>query len=133
MSNEAIYHAVVGQSEATVRARLGTPLKTIKTADGGEKFIYEYYSKGSPTSLNKSKVTIDYSGDMANNEPHLNWQYSNVDTKTNAPEYATYQMAKSVLEVYLNSEGKCEKFQQNMTKNQLEEIYERFKKYIPEK
>ena len=133
MSNEAIQYAIVGQSKATVRSRLGMPSGTIKTPDGGEKLIYEFYSKGAPTNLNRSKVTVDVSGDMVNQEPHLNWQYSSIDTRTNAKKYTSYQMDKSVLEVFFNPEGECVGFYQNMTKNQLEQIYEGFKKYIPEK
>ncbi len=131
MTNEALYHAIAGQNEMTVRSRLGTPARTVQVPDGGKKLVYEFYSKGAPASLNKSKLTFSYSGDMADQDPHLKWQYSNVNTKTNAPEYTIYDEDTSVLEVFLNDEGQCVKFQQNMTKVQLEQFYKSFKKYIP--
>jgi len=54
---------------------LGMPTETQRTPDGGKKLIYELHSKGMVTNPNKSKLTFNYSGDMANQEPHLNWKY----------------------------------------------------------
>jgi len=131
MSNDAIYHAIVGQDETTVYKRLGMPARTIPTPDGGKKMIYEYQNRGMFTTPNKSRLTFTYSGEMANQEPHLNWKYSSVNTETNAPKYTVYQEDTSLLEVFLNNEGQCVRFQHNMTKRQLEQFYERFNKYTP--
>jgi len=131
MSNEAIHHAIVGQNEMVVHSRLGLPVRTIQTPDGGKKLIYELHSKGMFTTPYKSRLTFDYSGDMANQEPHLNWRYSNINTETNKDEYTIYQEDTSFLEVFLNNEGHCVRFQHNMTRSQLEQLYERFKQYIP--
>ena len=132
LSNEAIYHAVVGQNENIIYNRLGMPTETQRTPDGGKKLIYELHSKGMVSNPNKSKLTFNYSGDMANQAPHLNWKYSTINTKTNDPKYKIYPVDKSFLELFLNKDGKCVRFQQNMTKPQLEQFYKRFKKYIPE-
>ena len=131
MTSEALYYAIVGQDEITVRNRLGAPTRTVKVSDGGKKLVYEFYSKGAPASMNKSKLTFNYAGDIANQDPHFNWQYSSVNTDANASEYTIYGEEASVLEVFLNNEGQCVRFQQNMTKSQLKQLYEGFKKYIP--
>lgn len=68
---------------------------------------------------------------MSNYEPHLNWQYSSVNTDTNRPELTIYDENTSVLEVFLNNEGQCVRFQQNITRYQLKQLYESFKKYLP--
>jgi hypothetical protein len=132
LSNEAIYHAVVGQDEHIIFNRLGMPTETQRTPDGGKKLIYELHSKGMVSNPNKSKLTFNRSGDMANQDPHLNWKYSTVNTETNDPKYKIYQIDKSFLELFLNNDGQCVSFQQNMTNPQLKHFYERFKKYIPE-
>ena len=132
LSNKAIYQAVVGQNENVIYNRLGMPTETQRTPDGGKKLIYELHSKGMVSNPNKSKLTFNYSGNMANQEPHLNWKYSTINTVTNDPKYKIHQIDKSFLEIFLNKDGECIRFQQNMTKSQLEQFYERFKKYIPE-
>jgi hypothetical protein len=131
LSNEAIYHAFVGQNENIIYNRLGMPSETLRTSDGGKKMIYELHSKGMATNLNKSKLTFNYSGDMVNQAPHMKWKYSTVNTETNDPKYNIYQVDKSFLELLLNKDGECEGFQQNLTKSQSKQFYERFKKYIP--
>lgn len=132
LTNKAIFHAVAGQNENDIYSRLGMPTETQRTPDGGKKLIYELHSKGMVSNPNKSKLTFNYLGDMANQEPHLNWKYSTINTETNDPKYKIYNVDKSFLELILNNDGKCVRFQQNMTKSQLEQFYERFKKYIPE-
>jgi len=131
MSNEAIHHAIVGQNEMIVRSRLGLPVRTIQTPEGDKKLIYEFHSRGMFTTPYKSKLTFDYSGDMINHEPHLNWQYSSINTETNKGKFTIYEEDTSLLEVFLNSEGYCVRFRHNMTKSQLEQFYKRFKQYIP--
>lgn len=132
MTNEALNHAIVGQNEPTVRDRLGTPARTVQLTDGRKMLIYEYRSKGMFEEPYKSRLTFSYSGDIVDQEPHLNWQYSTINTETNAPEYTTYQKKISVLEVILNDDGRCEGFQQNLTKQQLKQFYNNYKKYITE-
>lgn len=131
MSNEAIHHAIIGQNEMIVHSRLGLPVRTIQTQDGEKKLIYELHSNGMFTTPYKSRLTFNYSGDMANQEPHLNWQYSSINTETNKDKYTIYQEDTSFLEVFLNNEGHCVRFQHNMTRPQLEQFYKRFKQYIP--
>lgn len=133
LSNNAIYHTIVGQTEFTVYERLGPPARTLQTKDGEKKLVYEYHSKGMFTHPNKSKLTFSQSGDMSNQEPRLNWKFSSVDTKTNSPEYTVYQDNTSVLEVYINAEGECVSFQQNLNKQELEQLYQTFSKYVPGK
>ena len=131
LSNESIYHAVVGQNENIIFNRLGMPTETKGTPDGGKILTYELRSKGMVSNLNKSKLTFNYSGDMVNQAPHLNWKYSTINTETNDPKYKIYQVDKSFLELSINKDGQCVSFQQNMTKPQLKQFYERLKKYIP--
>ncbi|QGY46879.1 hypothetical protein GM418_25435 [Maribellus comscasis] len=131
LSNEAIHFAIVGQNEIVVYKRLGVPAKVIQTPDGGRKLIYELHSRGTPATLNKSKLTFNYSGDMGTPEPHLSWKYSSVNTETNSPEYTIYSGDTSVLEVFLNSAGECVRFLHNLNRSQLEQFYESFKKYVP--
>ena len=131
MTNEAIHYAIVGQNEMIVYSRLGLPARTIQTPDGEKKLIYELHSRGMFTTPNKSRTTLTYSGDMGHHDKHLNIHYSSVDTRTNESIYTIYQEDTSFLEVFLNNEGNCVRFQHNMTRPQLEQFYERFKQYIP--
>lgn len=71
MTNEAIFHAIVGQNEKIVFKRLGIPARIIQTPDDGKKLIYEIQSRGKVSTLNKSKLTFNYLRDMANQEQHL--------------------------------------------------------------
>lgn len=131
LSNEAIYHAVAGQNENIIYNRLGMPTEAHRTPDGGKRLIYELYRKGMESNPNKSRLTFNYSGDMANQQPHLNWKYSTINTETNDPEYKIYNVDKSFLELFLNKDGKCVRCQHNLNKSQLEQLYKSFKKYIP--
>ena len=131
MSNEAIHYAIVGQNERIVYKRLGVPARTSPNPDGGKILIYEYQSKGMFTTPNKSKITFDYSGDMNDLDPHTNLQFSSVNTETNDPKYTIYETDVSYLKVFLNKQGNCDKIDHNLSKEQLEFYYKRFKQYIP--
>ncbi len=132
LNNEAIYHAVVGQNENDIYNRLGIATETQRTPDGGKRLIYELHSKGMVNNPNKSRLTFNYSGDMAHQEPHLNWKYSTINTETNDSKYKIYNVDKSFLELILNKDGKCVRFQHDLNKAQLEQLYKSFKKYITE-
>ncbi|MCK3684177.1 hypothetical protein [Maribellus sp. YY47] len=131
LANEAIHHAIVGQNEKIIYNRLGKPARTETSSEGEKILVYEFQSKGMYTTPNKSNLTVDYSGDMGNSAPHLNWQYSRANTQTNSTEYTIYQKDISVLQVFLNKEGNCTRIQHNLTKDQLEYFYGSFSKYIP--
>ena len=131
MTNNAIHYAIVGQNEMTVFKRLGVPAKTVATSDGEKKLIYEYYSKGMFTTPYDSRVTYSQKKDAFGNSEGL-IIHGGVNTVTNDPKYTIYEKDVSYLEVFLDKEGKCVRFQQNLQKKQLEMLYEQFKKYIPQ-
>ncbi len=132
LANEAIHYAIVGQNEKIIFKRLGAPSSVTNTSDGGKVMLYEYQSKGMYTTPNKSKLTLNYTGDRANTEPHLNWQYSSASTQTNAPEYTIYQKDISVIKVFLDKEGNCSRIEHNLTKDELEYFYKSFKQFVPQ-
>ncbi|MFV0265578.1 MAG: hypothetical protein ACK5HT_00420 [Draconibacterium sp.] len=133
MANEAIHYAIVGQNEKIIFKRLGAPSSVTNTSDGGKEMLYEYQSKGMFTTPNKSKLTLNYTGDMGNTQQHLNWQYSSASTQTNAPEYTIYQKDISVIKVFLDKEGNCSRIEHNLTKDELEYFYKSFKQFVPQK
>lgn len=131
MTNNAIYHSIVGQNEMTVYKRLGVPANTVSTSDGGKKLIYEYYGKGMYATPYKSRVIYNPKKDALGNSEGL-IIHGGANTVTNDPKYTIYEKDVPFLEVFLDKEGKCVRFQQNLPKKQLEILYEQFKKYIPE-
>jgi hypothetical protein len=130
MTNNAIYHAIVGQNEMTVYKRLGVPANTVSTSDGGKKLIYEYYGKGMYTTPYKSRVTYSPKKDALGNSEGLIFR-GGVNTVTNDPRYIINEKEVSFLNVFLDKQGNCIRFEQNLQKKQLEMLYEQFKKYIP--
>ena len=82
------------------------PKETRRFPEGGKKLINELSSKRIVSNPNKSKLTFHYSGNMANQAPHMNWKY----TESNDPKYKIYPVEKSFLKLYLNKDGQCDIF-----------------------
>ena len=131
MTNKAIHYAIVGQNEKTIYSRVGIPKSIIPASDGGKILLYESYSKGMFTTPYKSKVTYSANKDLLGNREGVTFN-SGANTETNDPKYTIYQNDVSLLKVFMNKQGKCVRFEQNLTRNQLEMYYEQFKRYIPE-
>lgn len=128
--NEALHYALVGQNETTIYSRLGAPLRTIPAPEGEKVMIYEFYSKGMFVTPNKSRITYNASRNSIGNPAGLTFK-DGVNTVTNDSKYTVYQKDMSYLKVFLNKEGNCTRFEENLTKDQLEAYYEQFKRYIP--
>lgn len=132
MANEAIYYSIVGQNEKIIRSRIGIPSSIVPAPDGGRIIIYESYIKGMFTTPYKSKVTYSAKRDLTGNREGFVY-HSGVNKATNDPKYTIYQTDVSYLKIYLNKQGDCIRFEQNLPRKQLEMFYEQFKKYIPKK
>ena len=130
MTNDAIYHAIVVQDEMIVYKRLGMPARITTTPDGGKKMTYEYFSKGMFTTTHKSRVTYSTKKNPFGDSEGL-IIHGGVNTVTNDPKYTIYEKDISFLNVFLDKQGICVRFEQNLQKKQLEMLYEQFKKYVP--
>lgn len=130
MTNEAIHYAIVEQNEKIIYKRMGMPARTSATPDGGKKMTYEYFTKGMYTTPYKSRVTYSPKKDVFGNREGLTIR-GGVNTVTNDPKYTIYEKDVSFLKVFLDKQGNCVRFEQNLQKKQLEMLYEQFKKYIP--
>lgn len=91
--------------------------------------IYEFYSKGMFVTPYKSKVRITNAKDQLGNSQ--GFLFNSGSTVTNDAKYTVYQEDLSSLKVFLNKEGFCSRFEENLTKEQLEWYYEQFKRFIP--
>lgn len=129
MYNEALHYALVGQDEMTLYSRLGAPARTIPASEGQKIMIYEFYSKGMFETPYKSKVTYHAAANTLENPKGLT--INTASTKTNDDKYTVYQKDLSWLKVFLDKEGKCVRFEENLTKEQLERYYGQFKRYVP--
>jgi len=131
MANKAFYHALVGQDEMTVYSRLGAPTNIVTSWDGGKILIYEFYTKG--------MFVAPELGEPSRNS----WEFTNkktgavYDIKTysikNSSGNTSYQIDVNSLIVFLDKQGKCLRFEQDLPREKLEFYFERLKGYIPKK
>lgn len=128
MSNEAFRDALVGQNEMNIYSKLGPPKRTIPASDGGKTMIYEFYTKDTFLTPNKSKVTFNASKDLDGYKKGFTYS-SGVNTVTNDPKYTIYQMKVSYLKVFLDRQGNCTGFEQDLPQEQLDIYHERFKHF----
>lgn len=129
MYNEALHYALVGQNESALYSRLGIPVRTIPASGGQKIMIYEFYSKGMFETPYKSKVTYNAAGNTLENPRGIT--VNTVSTLTNDEKYTVYQKDISYLKLFLDKEGNCVRFEENLTKEQLERFYGQFKRYVP--
>jgi len=128
LANEAIRCAIVGQDESTVYSRLGLPARTIAATDGGKILIYKYYSRGmykAPAEIKSRSFRVDRFG----NRSGLNLG-DVVGTLTYDSGNAIYERYTTYLKAYINSQGNCVQFEQDLTKDQLRLLQEQFKCYV---
>ena len=130
MTDKAFHNAIVGQNEMTIYSRVGRPSKIIPAPDGGKIMIYEYYSKGMYTTPYNSKITYNPEMDINGNRKGLTFN-SGANTATNDPKYTIYEQNVSYLKIYLDKQGNCVRFEQNLPKEQLDIYHERFKHFQP--
>lgn len=129
LHNEALQYALVGQNEMTIYSRLGAPTRTISASEGQKIMIYEFYNKGMFVTPYKSKLTYSAARDKNGNPQGLT--FNSGSTVTNDSKYTVYQQDMSSLKVFLNKEGICARFEENLTKDQSEMYFDQFKRYIP--
>lgn len=132
MTNEAFHYALIGQNEMKIYARLGSPTRIISAPDGGKTMIYEFYAKGTPLTTYKSKITYSTKKNIVGERQGLTYN-SGANTAANQPQYTIYQTHVSFLKVFLNNEGVCTRFEQNLTREEMEMFYDQFNRYIPPK
>jgi len=129
MTDKEFHHALVGQNEMNIYSRLGPPTRTITTSDGEKIMIYEFYSKGMFLTPNKSKFTYNAKKDLGGNRKGLTFN-SGANTVTNKPQYTIYQKNVSYLKVFLDKQGNCVRFEQDLPQEQLDIYHERFKHFL---
>lgn len=130
MTDKEFKHALVGQNEMNIYAKLGPPIRTITSSDGGKIMIYEFYTKGVFLTPYKSKITYNANKNMQGNRQGFTFN-SGVNTVTNDPQYTIYQKNVSYLKVFLDKEGNCVRFEQDLPQEQLDIYHERFKHFLP--
>lgn len=130
MTDKEFRQALVGQNEMNIYSRFGPPTRTISASDGGKIMIYEFYSKSMFLTPNKSKVTYKANKDLFGNSQGFTLN-SVVNTVTNDPQYTIYQKNVSYLKVFLDKQGNCIKYEQNLPQEQLDIYHERFKYFLP--
>lgn len=129
--DETFKQALIGQSEMTVYSRLGAPSRIEPAPRGGKVLIYEFESKGMFLTPYKSNITYETQMDPSGNRQ--GWTYtSNVNRATNDPQYTIYQNKVSYFKIYLNKEGNCVRYEQNLPQEQLDIYHERFKHFLSE-
>lgn len=128
ITNKEFRHALVGQNEMNIYSKLGPPTRTNTDSDGGKIMIYEFYSKGMYLTPYKSKITYNANKDLLGNRKGLTFN-SGVNTVTNDPQYTIYQKNVSYLKVFLDNQGNCVRFEQDLPREQLEIYHERFKHF----
>jgi outer membrane lipoprotein-sorting protein len=130
MTDKEFRHALVGQNEMNIYSKFGPPTKTITVSDGGKVMIYEFYSKGMFLTPNKTRITYNATKDLSGNRKGLTFN-SGVNTVTNDPKYTIYQKSVSYLKVFLDKQGNCFRFEQDLPQEQLDIYHERFKHFPP--
>jgi hypothetical protein len=79
---------------------------------------------------NKSKVTYKANKDLFGNRQGFTLN-SGVNTVTNDPHYTIYQKNISYLKVFLDKQGNCIRFEQDLPQEQLDIYHKRFKHFLP--
>jgi hypothetical protein len=130
MTDKEFRHALVGQNEMNIYSKFGPPTRTITASNGEKTLIYEFYSKGMFITPYKSKVTYNANRDLLGNRKGLTFN-SGVNTVTNNPQYTIYQKNVSYLKIFLDKQGNCVRFEQDLPQEQLDIYHERFKHFLP--
>jgi hypothetical protein len=129
MANKAFYHALLGQNEMAIISRLGAPTNIVASLNGGKIFIYEYYTKGM-FEMKGGGESID-GLEIFNNKTGAVYDIRLYPENSNSRNLS-YQKNVNSLFVFLDPNGKCYRFEQDLPKEKLEFYYERLKTYIPE-
>jgi len=116
---ESFHHTHIGQNEHIIYSRLGPPAKILADPGGGKILIYEHYSKGMFLTPNKLKVTNSALTDMACNREGFTY-HSGVNTVTNKPENTIHLKEGSSLRVFLDKNGSCVRYGQDLSREVLE-------------
>lgn len=122
----SLNQALIGKDQISIYNELGAPKKIEFTADGGKIMIYESTSKGMFLTPYRSPLKYDAEPNPTG-EPggwHLTF---GEHLAANDPKYTIYPTEVSYLKIYIDKHGKCVKYDQNMTQEQLDIYHERFK------
>jgi hypothetical protein len=128
MTDREFRNALVGQNELNIYSKFGPPTRIITGSKGVKIMIYEFYSKGMYLTPYKSKVTYKANRDLFGNRQGFTLN-GGVNTVTNDPKYTIYQKDISYLKVFLDKQGNCFRFEQDLPQEQLDIYHERFKHF----
>lgn len=123
--------ALIGQNEMKIFSMLGPPKSILPASGGGKVMVYEHYTKGMFLTPNKSKVTYSHRRDISGNREGLTF-HGGLNTVTNDPAYTIYQKEVSCLKIYLDKNGICVSYEENLPHAVPEIYHERFKHFTPE-
>ncbi len=122
LSDKSFKDSLVGKNEIELFELLGAPSRVL-FARGGEKvMIYESTNVGTFLTPNKSKIAVE------NGLP----VFRSVDTRTNDPKYAIYPKEVRSFKLYLNTKGKCVRYEEIQINEQSDSYHQRFKHFSPE-
>ena len=130
MYDDAFNAALIGQSELDIVARLGRPTRTDELSEGRKVMVYEYPGKGMFNTPYQSKVTYSFKRDLVGQREGLVYN-SGANTSTNSPQYTTYDTKIACLKVFIDKAGKSVRFEENLSREQIDRFYKKFKPYIP--
>lgn len=133
MSNEAIHYAIVGKNMKVVGDRLGLPSQITNAPNNEKIMIYEAQSQGLSYYTSNSNGSMQNVSDKPKSEGGITINPSASASSTpTTNNYASYEKIW-YFKVYINDKGICYKTEENLTPEQLDEYYERFKQYVPKK
>lgn len=130
LSSEAIYHALVGQNMRVVGDRLGLPSKILPAPNEEKIMLYEYLKADIIHYSNQSNASLHNTG----YNPARGSFYVNPSAKANSMIFENFYRVpenKWLFKIFINNQGYCYKILQNLSPEQMEQYYERFKHYIP--
>ncbi|HYQ57702.1 MAG TPA: hypothetical protein VEP89_10185 [Draconibacterium sp.] len=131
MYDDAFNAALIGQRELDIVATLGRPTRTEQLSEGRKVMVYEYPVKGMFTTPNQSKFTYSSQRDLTGQAGGLTYN-SGANTSMNSSQYTIYDKSMAYLKVFIDKDGKSIKFEENLSREQVDMLYKKFKPYVSE-
>ena len=128
--DEQFRNALIGQDEMTIYTRMGTPTRIEHKSGGGKILVYESFSKSKGMFLTPNRSAVKYSSNTNLAGEREGWTLTfGEHTAANDPQFTIYQEKVSALKIYINKNGKCTRYEQNLPQAELDVYHERFKHF----
>jgi|GEM_PF-951965 len=128
--DEQFRNALIGQDQMTIYTRMGTPTRIEHKPGGGKILVYESFSKSKGMFLTPNRSALKYNSNTNAVGEREGWTYTfGEHTAANDPQYTIYDQKVSALKIYINKNGKCTRYEQNLPQAELDIYHERFKHF----